>query len=198
MRTQGLAGLIGSCIVGYAVAAGAADPDLIVATPTTSPYKIQGKTAAELRSQLNQLGPLNQAEGKRFDASTVWDLDAQLTFGGKKGSSCKFKTITVTVKTNFILPEWTPPSGTPQALIDRWKKHVTALQSHEDGHKQLGIDAGNNFLSQLKAIPPASSCGALQKTAAQTRDAVKATFNQKHKDYDKTTNHGATQGATFP
>lgn len=198
MHTQWLAGLIGSCIVSYALVSSAADPDLIVATPTTSPYKIQGKTAAELRSQMSQLVPLNSDEGKRFDASTVWDLDTQFTSGGKKGVSCKFKTISVTVKTTFILPDWTPPSGTSQALTDRWKKYLAALQTHEDGHKQLGIDAGNDFLTQLKAMPPAPSCDALQKAAAQKRDAVKATFKQKHKAYDAKTDHGADVGAVFP
>lgn len=189
---------MGGCMMGYALVASAADPDLIVAIPTTSPYKIQGKTAAELRSQMSQLGPLNPDEGKRFDASTIWDLDAQFTSGGKKGVSCKFKTIIVTVKTTFILPDWTPPSSTPQTLTDRWKKHLAALQTHEDGHKQLGIDAGNDFLTQLKAMPPASSCDALQKAAAQKRDAIKATFKQKHKAYDAKTDHGADVGAVFP
>src|SRR5579883_3452813 len=192
MRIQGLAGLVGGVILGYAATCGATDPDLTVAPPTTSFYKIQGKTAAELRA------PMNQDGGKRFDAATLWDLDAQFTFGGKKGKSCQFKTIKVTVKTTFTLPEWTPPDGTPQALVDRWKKHLATLQTHEDGHKQLGVDAGNDFLTQLKAIPTAASCDALQKTAAQTRDAVKASFKQKHKAYDAATKHGATQGAVFP
>ncbi|MBW4694436.1 MAG: DUF922 domain-containing Zn-dependent protease [Lyngbya sp. HA4199-MV5] len=198
MFHHGLAIFVGSCIVSYALAGGATDPDLTVATPTVAPYKIQGKTAAELRSQMNQLGPLNQDEGKRFDASTTWDLDAQFTAGGKKGASCKIKTVTVTVKTTFNLPEWTPPTGTPQALIDRWKKHLAALQTHEDGHKQLGIDAGNDLLAQLKALPAAPSCDAINKIAAQKRDAVKASFKQKHKAYDASTKHGANQGAVFP
>ncbi|XGV98454.1 MAG: DUF922 domain-containing protein [Leptolyngbya sp. BL-A-14] len=198
MFHQGLAVFISSCMVGYAAAAWAADPDLVVLPPATAPYKIQGKTAAELRSQMNQLGPMNQDEGKRFDASTLWDLDAQFTAGGKKGVSCKVKTVTVTVKTTFNLPEWTPPDGTPQALIDRWKKHLAALQTHEEGHKQLGIDAGNDLLAQLKAMPAAPSCDAINKVAAQKRDAVKASFKQKHKAYDASTKHGATQGAVFP
>lgn len=169
--------LVGSCIVGCTAAAWANDPDLVVAPPTVAPYKIQGKTAAELRSQMSQLGPLKEDEGKHFDASTLWDLDAQFTSGGKKGVSCKFKTISVTVKTTFILPEWTPSAGTPQPLIDRWKKHLAALQAHEDGHKQLGIDAGNDFLAQLKAMPAAASCDALQKLAAQKRDAADRAFS---------------------
>ena len=198
MVNQGLVVMVGSCMVGYTVAAWATDPDLIVTPPTVAPYKIQGKTTAELRSQMNQLGPLNQDEGKRFDASTLWDLDAQFTAGGKKGVSCKLKTITVTVKTTFNLPDWTPPDGTPQTLIDRWKKHLAALQTHEEGHKQLGIDAGNDLLSQLKAMPSAPSCDALKPLAAQKRDAVKAAFKQKHKAYDASTKHGANQGAVFP
>jgi predicted secreted Zn-dependent protease len=198
MRGKGFIGLAGGLVAGLATVTWAADPDLIVATPTLSPYKIQGKTAAELRTQMNQLGPLKPEEGKRFDASTLWDIDAQFTYGGKKGKSCQFKSIKVTVNTTFILPEWTPPAGTPQSLIDRWKKHLSALQTHEDGHKQLGIDAGNDFLSQLKAMPAATSCDALKESAAKKRDAVKANFKQKHQAYDKSTNHGATQGAVFP
>ncbi len=197
MRIQVLAIFIGSCIASYTMPALADDPDLIVAPPTTSPYTIVGKTATELRSQLNQLGPINQDEGKRFDASTKWDLDAQFTSGGKKGS-CKIKTVKVTVQTTFMLPQWTPANGTSQSLITQWQKYLVALQNHENGHKQLGIDAGNDFLSRLKAMPPASSCGELNQKATTERDAVKAAFKQKHKDYDKTTNHGATQGAVFP
>ncbi|HEY9664665.1 MAG TPA: DUF922 domain-containing protein [Allocoleopsis sp.] len=198
MRTQVLAALVGSCILGYATLVRADDPNLIVETPVIAPYTIRGSTAAELRAQMNQLGPLNQEEGKRFDASTTWDLDAQFTFGGKRGVSCQIRTVTVTVKTTFTLPQWTPPAGTPQALINRWNQHLAALQTHENGHKQLGIDAGTDFLNQLKALPAAPSCAALQQAAAQKRDAVKAAFRQKHKDYDKNTNHGATQGAVFP
>lgn len=47
-------------------------------------------------------------------------------------------------------------------------------------------------------MPPALSCDALQKAAAQKRDAVKATFRQKHKAYDAETDHGADVGAVFP
>ena len=198
MSNKGLAVLVSSCLVGCVGTAWAADPDLVVTPPTIAPYTIQGKTAAELRSQMSQLGPMNQDEGKRFDASTLWDLDAQFTSGGKKGVSCKLKTVTVTVKTTFNLPAWTPPAGTPQPLIDRWKKHLAALQAHEDGHKQLGIDAGNDLLSQLKAMPSAPSCDALNKIATQKRDAVKVAFKQKHKAYDASTKHGANQGAVFP
>lgn len=184
--------------MGSATLATADTPDLVIAPSTVAPYKIVGKTVAELRAQMTQLGPLSVDEGKRFDASTLWDLDSQFTFGGKKGVSCQFKSISITVKTTFTLPEWTPPTGTPQTVIDRWKKHMAALQIHEDGHKKLGVEAGTDFLAQLKAIPPAASCAALQATAVAKRDAVKAAFKQKHKAYDQATNHGATQGATFP
>jgi predicted secreted Zn-dependent protease len=198
MRISVLAILTSSFVVGLATRASA--NGLTVVTPTVSPYKIEGKTAAELRTQMSQLGPLNADEGKRFDASTLWDLDAQLAFRGKgkAGVNCQFTSITVIVKTTFTLPQWTPPMGTPQALIARWTQHMAALQTHEDGHKQLGVDAGTDFLNQLQALPPAASCAALNTAAAAKRDAVKAAFKQKHKAYDQTTNHGASQGATFP
>jgi Bacterial protein of unknown function (DUF922) len=54
------------------------------------------------------------------------------------------------------------------------------------------------LLNQLKSMPAAPTCAALVAAATAKRDAVKATFKQKHEAYDKTTGHGATQGATFP
>jgi predicted secreted Zn-dependent protease len=207
MRISVLAILTGSCAAGVAAAGWmtggfvtlAAAADFVIAPPTLTPYTILGTTDAELRSQMNALGPFSSTEGKRFDAVTRWAISANWPpLKSVPGVGCQFPSITVTVKTNFSLPNWTPPAGTPPALVTRWQTYMAALQAHENGHKQLGIDAGTDFLNQLKSMPAAPNCTALVAAAKAKKNAVEATFRQKHQAYDKATNHGATQGATFP
>ena len=38
-------------------------------------YDIKGRTYADLRRQLNEVGPLNPETRKRFDARTDWNLN---------------------------------------------------------------------------------------------------------------------------
>ncbi len=181
-----------------AIAAWADDPDLVVSPPTPAPYVIKGSTAAELRSQMNQLGPFSAKENRRFDAKTVSNPLANFTSGGKKGKSCRIKSVKVTVTTQFVLPQWAPPAGTDPALVAKWTAFLAKVQTHETGHQQLSIDAGKDLLAKIKALPEAASCPALLESAKKVQQQAQATLDANHVKYDASTQHGETQGAKFP
>ncbi|MBW4441708.1 MAG: DUF922 domain-containing Zn-dependent protease [Plectolyngbya sp. WJT66-NPBG17] len=181
-----------------AMIARADDPDLIVSAPTQAPYTISGLTAADLRSKMNQLGPFSAKENRRFDAKTVSTPFANFTSAGKKGKSCRIKSVKVTVTTQFILPQWTPPVGVDSALVAKWNAYLAKVQIHEKGHQQLSIDAGKDLLAKLKALPEATSCPALLKSAQTVQQQAQAALDASHEKYDTGTQHGETQGAKFP
>ncbi len=189
--------LVPACL-GFGAMARADDPDLVVLAPTKAPYVIKGSTAADLRSQMNQLGPFSPKENRRFDAKTVSNPFANFTSGGKKGKSCKLKTVKVTVTTQFIMPQWVPPAGADPALVAKWAAFLTKVQIHEDGHQQLSIDAGKDLLAKFKALPEASSCPALLESAKKVQQQAQATLDANHEKYDISTKHGETQSAKFP
>lgn len=182
----------------FGAMARADDADLVVSAPTKAPYVIKGSTVAELRSQMNQLGPFSTKENRRFDAKTDSKPFANFTFGGKKGKSCKFKTVKVTVTTQFTVPQWTPPAGADPALAAKWTAYLAKVQTHEDGHQQLSVDAGKDLLAKLKALPEATSCPALLESAKKVQQQAQATLDANHEKYDTSTKHGETQGAKFP
>lgn len=174
------------------------DPDLIVSAPTKAPYVIKGSTAAELRAQMNQLGPFSTKEKRRFDAKTISKPFANVEARGKKGKSCRIKSVKVTVTTQFILPQWAPPVGADPALVAKWTAFLAKVQTHEDGHQQRSIDAGKDLLAKLKALPEAASCPAVLEAAKKVQEQSQAALTAKEGDYDTDTKHGEDQGAKFP
>lgn len=184
-------------ILSLGTMARADDPELVVLAPTKVPYVIKGSTANELRSQMNQLGPFNAEGTRRFDAKTDSRPFAKYTYGGKKGKSCRIKTVQVTVTTKFIIPQWTPPTGSDPALVAKWSAFLAKVQTHEDGHQQLSIDAGKDLLAKIKPLE-ATSCPELIKSAQNLQKEAEATLDANHEKYDASTQHGETQGAKFP
>jgi predicted secreted Zn-dependent protease len=187
-----------SAFLGLEGIARADDPDLVVSAPTKAPYVIKGSTAAELRAQMNLLGPFSAKEKRRFDAKTDSKPFAEFTLVRKKGKSCNIKTVKVTITTKFIVPEWTPPADVDPALVKKWNTFLANLQIHENGHQQLAIDAGKDLLAKIKNLPGARSCEALNKDAQAIQPKAQAMLEKNMEKYDTDTRHGETQGAKFP
>lgn len=75
---------------------------------------------------------------------------------------------------------------------------MTALQLHEDGHKDHGVAAAQEVLSTITNLPAYPSCPELETAANTAGKSVIERYNQKDIEYDRVTQHGATQGAIFP
>ncbi len=158
-------------------------------------YTISGETAEQLREQMNQLGP-KDSNGS-FDAFTRWYIRLKYDYETANGS-CALDNIRVNVEVTFTMPQWKRDTNFEVGLVERWDRYITALQLHEDGHRDHGIAAGKDVLQVLKQQPSYPSC---EELAAAANEAVKqaiVVYNQKDIEYDRETRHGATQGATFP
>ena len=75
---------------------------------------------------------------------------------------------------------------------------MTALQTHEDGHKEIGIQAGHDILRTLEGLPSYPTCDELEEAADAAGEGVLDRYREQEIIYDQTTRHGATQGARFP
>lgn len=160
-------------------------------------YPISGMTASELRSHMNQLGPRDHIEGRTYDARTDWAVKWSYRYS-MRGGQCAMQSVVTQVEVTFTLPRWTGAGQAERSLRAHWKHYQAALQHHEEGHKQHGIEAGYAVQRSLSQLPRAASCTELEATAQTTARAVIKTYNQKDLDYDRVTRHGFTQGAVFP
>jgi len=121
------------------------------------------------------------------------------------------KTYDVTIATAKELPNWTDINNAPCPEIKAgWNRFIAAANVHEDGHITIVNDWKTNdlpgYISRAKALT-ADGTGTTQAAADADAEAKLQqklddlgqeaidNLQAKSEDYDKTTSHGATQGA---
>jgi predicted secreted Zn-dependent protease len=159
-------------------------------------YPISGRTAAELRAQMDRLGPLD-SYGDRYDALTSWWISWRFRYGAS-GSRCRIAGVSAQVKLAFVFPRWQKPAGARAALVRKWRRYLDALNLHEQGHASNALGAARRIMSAIRSLGPESSCDILGGHANDIGHHEVALANAADLAYDKKTDHGASQGARFP
>jgi predicted secreted Zn-dependent protease len=160
-------------------------------------YRIQGRTAADLRAQMNRLGPLDSYSGKRYDAYANWSLTWRVR-DLYTSAGCRITGATVLVELGYTYPRWAPPPSASTQLRRKWQRYLKALHKHENGHGSIAAEMGRKMLRGIRSLAPRNSCRSLEAAVDQVgADGVERT-NRAESAYDARTNHGTTQGARFP
>jgi predicted secreted Zn-dependent protease len=163
------------------------DQPTVVPKRETIYYDISGASDSELRAQMDQLGPVDDL-GERYDALTRWDFQWRWPGGGPEG--CRLSAVRITYSISVTLPRWSAPPDAAPELVRRWETYLGAVTAHEEGHVALVVD---NVAALTSAIE-AATC----ETANDAAGSVMTAINQANIAYDVRTDHGATQGASFP
>ena len=137
------------------------------------------------------------AGGRRFDGYTRWYVSWRYQYSNS-GGSCAIASVTTSVKVTMTLPRWSNESGGNSATRQQWARYLAALEQHEQGHRRHGVEAAHEVDRAIAAMPPAGSCDALGANANALGTSILRKYNQLDLDYDRDTQHGATQGARFP
>ena len=161
--------------------------DADIPNATVNYYDISGATADEMRTQLNALRPTAN-DGSKGDAVTTWYV--QWYWPGYGTSSCDLAAATVSYDIKVAFPHWVQPANPDPGLVARWTTYTNTLATHEEGHVDYVVD---NYQSVAAAIK-----GATCATADAAAQTALRPIRQHDLDYDADTDHGATQGATFP
>ena len=151
-------------------------------------YDVSGTSADAVRTAINAARPMDPDDGKTYDALTHWDIQWEWR---TVDDVCQPSSAEVTVSTRVRLPRLANLESVSQSLRDRWTKYVSALQKHEVGHLIPVLDAIPGLQAAMRASP---TCEAMEQLVKQ---AI-ADLTRQGIDYDRTTHHGATQGAVFP
>lgn len=158
-------------------------------------YDVDGLDASGIRSQLNQRGPLSS--GQRFDARTEWNVHWRFDFE-QIAEGCRATRTRVDADVVVTLPHWRQPAQAEADLVGRWERYLAALDNHEDGHRAIGFAAADEIQATLADLPPGPTCAQAEQRANRAGYDIVARHNRRDEQYDKETNHGATQGARFP
>lgn len=158
---------------------------------------IVGTSENALAAALKQVASTNKS-GDRFAASTRWQLRWNFRVEQHPGASCELASAKTELDIHMTLPRWMPPANASPILVKRWSTFADALRKHEDGHREIAIEAARVVTDRAAKVPPASDCASLKKSLGRVAEATLREYKDKESSYDVTTMHGQTQGAVFP
>ncbi len=160
-------------------------------------YDVAGATAREVRASMNRDGPTSGNDGKRYDAVCRWNVAWRFQYRRGNGV-CGIDSATTDVKITIVFPRLKTDETTSASLVKAFASYAEKLMVHERGHAQNAIDAARKIEAGIRALPPQPNCDAMRNAANTLGYALIKEANQADVDYDRQTQHGATQGARFP
>jgi len=136
-------------------------------------YGISGSTAADMRTQLDQLGPIEPASGKHYDGYANWKFNWRFRYFESPGR-CRLTKAIVSLNLKYTMPRWQRPADASITLSAQWNSYLIALDKHEKGHGAIAIAAGEKMTAKMRALTPRSSCSRLE-AAVTAATAARAT-----------------------
>lgn len=162
----------------------------------TETYKVFGNSERSLRENLDKNSPCKQ-DGKIFDAFTTWYVKWFFKWKYNEGKF-EISEANSNVEIKFVMPDWVDKSKASNSLQKKWEKYFAALQEHEAGHRNIGVEAAKAVIVAIKNVPPAFSSETLEKNANAAANRVLERYRTQEEEYDRLTEHGETTGAIFP
>jgi predicted secreted Zn-dependent protease len=159
---------------------------------TTNYYTVSANTPRELRAALNR-----EKAPKGLDASdarTGWNI--QWTYRvAPADTGCQLRSFETRTTITVTLPKWDATPEAQPGMEQRWKDYLKALAKHEDGHRAIAASAATEMHKRVHAIKETPTCDGLTEAIKKAAHETLSEFRAKEAQYDRKTEHGATQGA---
>jgi predicted secreted Zn-dependent protease len=192
--------MIASVLASFLLAAPVESP--VIGEPsihdTIEYHDISGRTAAELSAALKRISYAEPDGDRYFAANTRWRLGWNFQVESPPHGRCRLTSATASLDILMNLPRWQPPRDASPPLVQRWQKFADAVRRHEDGHRDIAVEAAHELLDRISKTSPAPDCDKLKRSLGRVADATLREYRDKESSYDVTTLHGSAQGATFP
>lgn len=159
-------------------------------------YEVCGCNEEELHCDLRQKCG-TWTDGKRYDSLTSWDIKWDHEYG-RNSRACAVNAFTPVITITFRYPKWKRTEEAPQSLVEKWDRYLENLVAHENGHRDMVVEAMTELSHAVAGLSPAPSCDDLDRNVRALFRTYVAKMNKEQQEYDRTTKHGATQGAVFP
>jgi len=156
-----------------------------------APYPVHARADQTLREALNAATPIT-SEGKRFHGYTHWNVRWNFWWLEDGKGRCRITRVATQLTTRIQMPELRRSTATQEAQFQRYQR---ALYAHEQGHVQFGRQAAQAVDQGIAALPEAPDCATLERQANALGHRLLAEQVAAEKAYDRSTGHGATQGA---
>lgn len=159
-------------------------------------YEVGGCCEKDIQCDLKQKC-IRWNDGKKYDSVASWKVKWDYGYDRAPGT-CSVDSFKVTVAISFRFPKWSRPDDAPQKLVDKWDSYMKNLVTHENGHRDMAVEAAAELSSAVANLPTAPTCAEIDRQVQKLSSARLMKLKEDEKEYDAVTNHGVTQGAVFP
>lgn len=164
---------------GFVLAGTPATADVRTTTSSRS-YSVGGSTAAALVSYMRSR-PIRGDYGNAVaNIHPTYNLSVA-TAAGKGG--CRASKVTLKIHFAMTLPT-ARTSGMAASTRSAWNSFAAYARSHENTHKRIYIQCGNNFVAKAQRVT-ASSCGAVQASVRRLLESEKRSCESKQRAFDR-------------
>ncbi len=160
-------------------------------------YVVGGDSAAAVRSNLNRSGPYSPVDDRIYDAITRWGVQWSFRYREESGA-CSLQSGTIEMVAVTTLPRLSTSSRLDAVTMTRWQEYLKALEGHEAGHLSNLRRGVRSLQAAMDDSPVMSTCAELGLYLNALGNAYQQAFQIADITYDAQTEHGKTQGATFP
>ena len=167
---------------------GALPEGVVVATQITY-YDMPAETVTDLRRAMALRGPMSGGRGW----SAVTQSTYRWTFESERTSSrCALRQPKVQLKVTMTFPRWNPTGEPDPETVLWWERFQAGLMEHERGHALISVRSADEIVRDLAGIT-SSTCDSLGILAGARGSALVIRSRAQQVEYDRATNHGATQ-----
>jgi predicted secreted Zn-dependent protease len=159
-------------------------------------YTIMGDQEKDLREQMTRNG-ISWSDGQKYDSVTTWRLEWGYEHD-RSMQACSAEAFQAIVEVTIRYPQWIPTDEAPQELVDKWTKYLANLILHEEGHRDMVVEAIDDITRAVAKMPAAPTCAELDRMVKCLCHERMAKLNEETRAYDAMTAHGAERGAMFP
>jgi len=159
-------------------------------------YDICGCSEEELQCDLKQKC-ITWKDGRKYDSLTSWDMKWDHGYD-QASETCAIRSFRPIVEITFRYPKWKRTEDAPKSLREKWDRYIQNLIVHENGHRDMVVEAANDLAHAAVQLSPASSCDDLDRNVRSLFRKSMEKLKKDQREYDEITMHGTTQGAVFP
>ncbi len=177
-----LAGLLGLALLALAGAGDALAETVF--SKSTRYYTIGGRTSAEIDRELATRGPVTRSTGSRHPGATEIRFGGEISYADEDGR-CRVRSVRVTLATKITLPRWKNRNRASREMGLLWDTLSADIKRHEERHAEIARNHARTLDNRLRAIPPATSCAALQRKAAALTERTNAEHDADQARFDR-------------
>jgi len=159
-------------------------------------YDVRGATPSEVWASIREVGP-SDSNNRRFAGWTQWNIAWYVRYD-QSSDGCRLAEAHVRTRITTTLPVWANRGNAAPDLQASWDRFIAALTVHEEGHAARAIEKAAVIERGLTALPPQTKCDEALTEGRSYFAAQMEELKKEQIEYDRTTNHGMTQGVVFP